>query len=98
MRRELEGKALRGVRVTGGRAEDLRPASVPDEWADGVVVAQAFHWFATEEALGELGRVLKAGGVLGMIWNIDDCESFCCTGTRTHTTAQSSLIFMTTLC
>lgn len=76
MRRELEGKALRGVTVREGRAEDVRSAQVPEEWADGVVVAQAFHWFATEEALDEMHRVLKPGGVLGMIWNIDDCESF----------------------
>lgn len=74
MRRELEGKALPGVTVRQGRAEDLRGAGVPEEWADGVVVAQAFHWFATEQALGEIHRVLKPGGVLGMIWNIDDCE------------------------
>lgn len=71
MRRELEEKALDGVTVREGRAEDLQ---VSEEWAQGVIVAQAFHWFATEEALGEMHRVLQPGGVLGMIWNIDDCE------------------------
>lgn len=76
MRRELEGKALPGVTVKEASAEDLRGANVPEEWADGVVVAQAFHWFATEQALGEIHRVLKPGGVLGMIWNIDDCGLF----------------------
>lgn len=30
--------------------------------------------FATDEALREIHRVLKPGGVFGMIWNIDDCE------------------------
>ncbi|CAN8098920.1 unnamed protein product [Discula destructiva] len=72
MRRELEGKALRGVTVREGRAENLRGARIEEEWADGVVVAQAFHWFATEASLGEMHRVLKPGGVLGLIWNIDD--------------------------
>lgn len=73
MRAELEAKALGGVTVRAGRAEALREA-VKEGWADGVVVAQAFHWFAEEAALAELGSVLKTGGVLGLIWNIDDCE------------------------
>lgn len=43
MRRELEGKALRGVRVADGAAEDMGRA-VEDGWGDGCVAAQAFHW------------------------------------------------------
>lgn len=43
MRRELEGKALRGVGVADGAAEDMR-AAVEDGWGDGCVAAQAFHW------------------------------------------------------
>lgn len=39
---------------------------------DAVVCAQAFHWFSTKEALGEIRRVLKTGGVLGLIWNERD--------------------------
>lgn len=78
MRAELEAKGLNGVSVRAGRAEALREAmegkGKGEAWADGVVVAQAFHWFAGEEALGELGGVLKTGGVLGLVWNIDDCE------------------------
>lgn len=30
--------------------------------------------FATDQVLGEIHRVLRPGGVFGMIWNIDDCE------------------------
>jgi len=32
--------------------------------------------FATEEALREIHRVLRPGEAFGMIWNIEDCESF----------------------
>jgi SAM-dependent methyltransferase len=32
----------------------------------------AFHWFARREALVEIHRVLKPGGVLGLIWNVRD--------------------------
>jgi SAM-dependent methyltransferase len=39
---------------------------------DAVVCAQAFHWFATAEALAEIHRVLKPGGRLGLIWNTRD--------------------------
>jgi SAM-dependent methyltransferase len=37
-----------------------------------VVCAQAFHWFATREALGEIHRVLASGGTLGLVWNVRD--------------------------
>lgn len=39
---------------------------------DAVICAQAFHWFATAEALAEIHRVLKPGGMLGLIWNVRD--------------------------
>jgi SAM-dependent methyltransferase len=39
---------------------------------DAVVCAQSFHWFATRETLTEIARVLKPGGVLGLVWNIPD--------------------------
>lgn len=29
--------------------------------------------FAHEEALEEIHRVLKPGGKLGIIWNVEDC-------------------------
>jgi SAM-dependent methyltransferase len=45
-----------------------------DASVDAVVCAQAFHWFATREALAEIHRVLKPGGKLGMVWNTRDAR------------------------
>lgn len=62
------------VRVPGAEtfvatAEHL---PVPSRSVDVVVVAQAFHWFATPTALAELARVLRPGGVLALVWNVRD--------------------------
>src|SRR4051812_24312774 len=60
--RDLPGvAALRGT----AQAIPLTEASI-----DAVVCAQAFHWFASAAALAEIRRVLKPGGMLGLIWNI----------------------------
>jgi SAM-dependent methyltransferase len=39
---------------------------------DAVTVAQAFHWFDPTRAFEELGRVLRPGGHVGLIWNARD--------------------------
>ncbi len=59
-------KNLRGVDTMAGSAEGipLGPASV-----DAVLAAQAFHTFDHDKALAEIARVLKPGGVLGLLWN-----------------------------
>lgn len=31
--------------------------------------------FATEDSLKEIHRVLRPGGALGLVWNIEDCEA-----------------------
>ena len=56
------------------RAKEGSAARIPldNESADAVFCAQAFHWFASSETLDEIKRVLKPGGVLGLIWNIRD--------------------------
>jgi ubiquinone/menaquinone biosynthesis C-methylase UbiE len=49
-----------------GTAETI---PLQDASVDGVFAAQAFHWFANDDAVGEIARVLRPGGVLALIWN-----------------------------
>jgi SAM-dependent methyltransferase len=60
---------IEGTEAVEGRADAM---PFPGEWADAVTVGQAFHWFATPEALGEIHRVLRPGGGLALIWNRRD--------------------------
>ena len=68
MRAQLE-RTVPEVRALAGRAERIPLAEAS---ADAFTVAQAFHWFASPEALGEIARVLRPGGGLGLIWNMRD--------------------------
>ncbi|KAL9115717.1 MAG: hypothetical protein Q9227_000085 [Pyrenula ochraceoflavens] len=70
MRQVLEKKNLIGVDVMHGMAEEME--AISGEWADAVVVAQAFHWFASTDTLREIYRVLAPGGVLFLLWNEND--------------------------
>jgi SAM-dependent methyltransferase len=45
---------------------------LPDESVDAVTFAQAWHWVEPPAASAEVGRVLKPGGTLGLIWNFRD--------------------------
>ncbi len=68
MRAQLRA-AVPGAVVLDGTAEALPLAS---RSVNAVVVAQAFHWFDGERALAEIGRVLRPGGGLGLVWNVRD--------------------------
>ena len=69
MRAEIEAQRLPGVRAVAGAAQSI---PLPDGALDAVVCAQAFHWFASREALDEFHRVLRPGGRLGLVWNVRD--------------------------
>jgi len=69
MRATLSEKKLPGVKVLKGFASDI---PLEKESVDGVIVAQAFHWFSNSQALSEISRVLKSRGRLGLVWNIED--------------------------
>jgi SAM-dependent methyltransferase len=45
----------------------LRDGSV-----DVITAAQAFHWFRHADAVPEMRRVLRSGGVAGILWNLRD--------------------------
>jgi len=45
---------------------------IGDGLLDAITVAQGFHWFATDDALAEMHRVIRPGGGLGLIWNHRD--------------------------
>lgn len=61
--------ALPGIETLIGRAERM---ALPDESVDAVVFGQAWHWVDVDAASAEVGRILKPGGVLGLVWNIRD--------------------------
>jgi SAM-dependent methyltransferase len=73
MRRALS-QALPGTSVLAGTGEDL---PLRDGYADAVLVGQAWHWIDPDQASPEVGRVLRPGGVLGLVWNDrDDDDSW----------------------
>ena len=80
------GARLLAVEPTGGMREEFRRAlpdvellegtaeaiPSPDGSVDAVMCGQAFHWFEPESAAREIARVLRAGGGLGLVWNMRD--------------------------
>ncbi|WP_226532494.1 class I SAM-dependent methyltransferase [Microbacterium paraoxydans] len=61
--------AVPGVPTFAGTAECL---PLPDASLDAVVLGQAWHWVDPVAGSVEIGRAVRSGGVLGLIWNIRD--------------------------
>ncbi|MGX5696319.1 class I SAM-dependent methyltransferase [Agromyces soli] len=68
MLEELEVQ-VPGVPRILGTAEDI---PIEDDSVDAVVAGQAWHWFIPARAVPEIARVLRPGGVLGLVWNSRD--------------------------
>lgn len=68
MLEELEVQ-VPGVPRILGTAEDI---PIEDASVDAVVAGQAWHWFVPDRAVPEIARVLRPGGVLGLVWNSRD--------------------------
>jgi SAM-dependent methyltransferase len=68
MRAELSRRFPQVTALTG-TAESM---PLPAGSVDAVLVGQAFHWFDKEKALDEIGRVLRPGGAVGLLWNGED--------------------------
>jgi SAM-dependent methyltransferase len=69
--REVLAARSPGVRVVEGLGEAI---PLPDASADAVFVSSAWHWMDHERAVPEIGRVLRDGGRLGLIWTSRDRE------------------------
>jgi SAM-dependent methyltransferase len=60
--------SLRVLRVCGrGEALPVRSSTL-----DAVLVSSGWHWLNEEAAVAEIGRALRPGGVLGVVWNGPD--------------------------
>ena len=70
MRNVLAARSA-GVRAVEGRGEAI---PLPDAAADAVFVSSAWHWMDHQRAVPEIGRVLRDGGRLGLIWTSRDRE------------------------
>jgi SAM-dependent methyltransferase len=63
---EMRAHLPAAARALDGSAESI---PLPDAAVDAVLAGQAFHWFDQARALPEIGRVLRPGGTLGLLWN-----------------------------
>lgn len=70
MRERLE-IAVPEAHVRTGTAESI---PLPDSSIAIVSVAQAFQWFSAEQAIDEIFRVLKPGGVLAIVYNSPEVQ------------------------
>jgi SAM-dependent methyltransferase len=59
-------KELKLFTAIDGTAEET---GLPNNYADLIFCAQAFHWFDPHRALAEFKRILKVPGIVALVWN-----------------------------
>lgn len=62
-------RTVPGAVARAGRAEQT---GLDSQSVDAVLAAQAWHWVDVPAAAAEAARVLRAGGRLGVLWNLRD--------------------------
>ncbi len=67
--RDVLERVVPGAEAIAGSADSI---PLPDDSVDGIFVAEAFHWFATDETLREAARVLRSDGTLAILFNQSD--------------------------
>jgi ubiquinone/menaquinone biosynthesis C-methylase UbiE len=67
MRAVLE-EVVPGAEALAGSAEAI---PLPDDSVDAVFTAEAFHWYASDETVAEIVRVLRPRGGLAIFWNVE---------------------------
>jgi SAM-dependent methyltransferase len=65
--REVLEEVVPGAESLAGSAEAIPLA---DAEVDAVFCGEAFHWFASDETVAEIARVLRPGGALALLWSI----------------------------
>ena len=66
--REVLEEVVPDAEAIDGSADALPAASGS---VDAVFSAEAFHWFATDQTVAEIARVLRPGGGFAIFWNIE---------------------------
>jgi SAM-dependent methyltransferase len=60
-----------GIRAVKGKGESM---PVPDGTVDAVLASSSWHWMDPVPTLHEVARILRPGGILGVLWSGPDPE------------------------